>query len=107
MPGMILHLGATILCPHAGMATPAAPNPRVLVSGQPVVTVANPYLIAGCTFPAMSSGAPPCVSAQFTTPAARVMVAGQPVLVQSSVATTVPNGVPLIVTVTQVRVSAQ
>jgi len=107
MPGFMLHVGAVILCPHAGNATPLAPSPRVLVSGQPVVTVASPYAIAGCTFPAMSSGAPPCVTAQFTTPAARVQVLGQPVLVQSSQATTVPNGTPVIITVTQVRASAQ
>ena len=37
MPGRSLHLGATVLCAHGGQATPTAPNPRVLVSGQPTV----------------------------------------------------------------------
>ncbi len=36
MPAPILHLGATVLCTHAGQATPLAPFPRVLLSGQPV-----------------------------------------------------------------------
>ena len=108
MPGLILHLGATVMCPHAGTATPSAPVPRVTVSGQPVVAVTSPYVIAGCTFPAMTGGnSPPCVTAQFTTPATRVTAMGQPVLLNTSVATTVPNGTPLIVSVTQVRVTAQ
>ena len=29
MPGFILHSGATVLCLHAGQATPIAPSPRV------------------------------------------------------------------------------
>ena len=41
MPGPILHLGATVTCSHGGQAQPTAPNPRVLVSGQPVVTQAD------------------------------------------------------------------
>jgi tRNA-guanine family transglycosylase len=40
MPGPLLHLGATVLCAHGGQATPSAPVPRVLVSGQPVATQA-------------------------------------------------------------------
>ena len=42
MPGPLLHLGATVLCSHGGQAMPTAPNPRVLVSGQPVATMAAP-----------------------------------------------------------------
>ena len=37
MPGFLLHVGATVLCAHGGQAQPTAPNPRVLVSGQPTV----------------------------------------------------------------------
>jgi len=48
MPAPVLHLGATVLCSHAGQATPLAPFPRVTVSGQPVVTLTSPYAIAGC-----------------------------------------------------------
>ena len=42
MPGFILHVGATVICAHAGQAQPTAPNPRVMVGGQPVVTQAAP-----------------------------------------------------------------
>ena len=50
MPGPLLHVGASVLCAHGGTATPTAPNPRVLVSGQPTVTMVAPYAIAGCPF---------------------------------------------------------
>ena len=50
MPGFVLHLGATVMCAHAGQAQPTAPNPRVLVSGQPVTTQVAPYVVAGCPF---------------------------------------------------------
>ena len=63
MPGPIVHLGAVVTCMHAGPAQPTAPFPRVLVSGQPVVTLATPYVVAGCALTSVPS--PPCVSAQW------------------------------------------
>ena len=47
MPGFVLHLGATVMCAHGGQAQPTVPSPRVLVSGQPVVTQPAPYVVAG------------------------------------------------------------
>ena len=78
----------------------------MLLSGQPVVTLASAYAVAGCTFPAMSGGAPPCVTAQFVSSAARVTSMAQPVLLQDSQATCVPTGTPLLITALQPRVSA-
>jgi hypothetical protein len=105
MPGPIVHMGATVLCSHAGQATPAAPFPRVLVSGQPVVTMTSPYLIAGCPFPPASGG--PCVTAQVVVGATRVFAGGAPVVVQSSSAICAPTGVPLMFAAVQPRVIAQ
>ncbi len=103
MPGFLLHVGATVMCAHAGQAQPTSPNPRVMVDGQPVVTQAAPYTVAGCPFNV--SGSPsPCVTAQWTTGATRVLAGGQPVLLQDSQAICTPNGTPLTITVTQVRV---
>ena len=106
MPGFMLHAGATVFCTHAGPAQPTAPNPRVTVGGQPIVTLACPYTITGCTFPTMSSGAPPCATAQFVSSAARVTAMGQPVLLIDSQATCVPTGTRLMIIATQPRVSA-
>ena len=45
MPGFLLHMGATVICAHAGQSQPTVSNPRVKVSGQPVVTQPNPYMV--------------------------------------------------------------
>jgi hypothetical protein len=103
MPGLLLHVGATVLCAHAGQAQPTAPNPRVLVGGQPVVTQVAPYTIAGCPFNVTGSPVP-CVTAQWVTGAVRVLAGGQPVLLQDSQAVCMPNGTPVTIVVTQVRV---
>lgn len=102
MPGFIVHVGATVLCAHGGQAQPTAPNPRVLVSGQPVSTIAGPYVVAGCPF--VTGGNPfPCVTSQWLVGAVRVMVGGSPVVLQSSSSICTPTGTPLNVAVTQVR----
>ena len=103
MPGPLLHVGATVLCAHAGTATPTSPNPRVLVSGQPTVTMAAPYAIAGCPFNV--SGAPsPCMTGQWVVAATRVTSNGQPVVLMDSQAICAPNGTPLVPVVAQTRV---
>lgn len=103
MPGPLLHLGAAVLCSHGGQAMPSAPNPRVLVSGQPVATMAAPYLVAGCAF-APPGGNGPCVSAQWVVAATRVLIAGQPAVLQDSQAICTPTGTPLIALAAQTRV---
>lgn len=104
MPGYLLHVGATVVCAHGGQAQPTSPNPRVKVMGQPVVTQAFPYLVAGCPNPVPPTNTGPCVTAQWTTAAVHVKVMGQPVLLRDSQATCTPTGTPLTVAVTQVRV---
>ena len=104
MPGFLLHLGATVTCMHGGQAQPTAPNPRVLVSGQPVVTLAAPYVVAGCPF-VPPGGNGPCVTAQWVIGATRVLAGGVPVLLQTSRAICTPTGTPLNILVTQMRVT--
>ena len=107
MPGFLLHQGAVVVCMHAGQAMPTAPNSRVTVMGMSTVTMAAPYSVAGCTFPAMTSGtSPPCATAQWTTAATRVTSMGQPLLLLDSQATCMPTGTPLQITTTQTRVTA-
>jgi hypothetical protein len=106
MPGFLLHVGAQVTCAHAGQATPTTPNPRVTVMGQPTVLQTAPYVVAGCTFPPPTAGNGPCVTAQWITGTTRVLSNGQPLLVQSSQAICTPTGTPLIIAVTQTRVSA-
>ena len=104
MPGFLLHMGATVLCAHAGQAQPTAPNARVMVGGQPIVTLPTVYTVAGCAMPPPPAGNGPCVTAQFMMGATRVMAGGQPVLLQDSQAICTPTGTPLNIVVTQMRV---
>jgi hypothetical protein len=105
MPGFLLHLGATVLCSHGGQAQPTLVNPRVLVNSQPTVTLAAPYVVAGCAMPPPPSGNGPCVTAQFVSSAVRITSNGQPLLLLDSQAICAPTGTPLIVAATQTRVT--
>jgi len=104
MPGPVVHLGATVLCSHGGQATPTAPFARVVVSGQPVTTLAAPYVVAGCPFPPASGG--PCVTAQWIVGSTRVLAGGAPLVIQTGTAVCAPTGVPLMAVVVQPRVIA-
>ncbi len=106
MPGPIVHLGATVLCSHAGQATPSAPFPRVMVSGQPVVTQPTPYVIAGCTLPPPSAANGPCVTGQWVTGSVRVLAGAQPLVLMDSQSICTPTGTPMLPTVVQPRVIA-
>jgi uncharacterized Zn-binding protein involved in type VI secretion len=105
MPGFLLHVGATVVCTHLGQAQPTSPNPRVLVSGQPIVMQPMPYVIAGCPFLTPGGNPLPCVTAQWITAATRITSNGMPVLLMDSQSICTPNGTPLIIQVTQTKVT--
>ena len=105
MPGFLVHVGATVQCTHLGVAQPTAPVARVMVMGQPVTTIAAPYSVAGCTFPSMSTGAPPCATGQWVRGAARVFALGQPLVLLDSQSICTPTGTPLLILATQTRVT--
>lgn len=84
MGAPILQLGCTIQCPHGGMTSVINTNTRVKVGGNYALLSTDTYTIAGCPF--MISNSPhPCVTIQWTAPAQRVKVSGNPVLLQTSV----------------------
>jgi hypothetical protein len=107
MAGTLFHVGAVALCPHGAPVNTVSSNARVLVSGMPVATLADPYLIAGCPLVAQTG---PCVRVQWLVPATRVLVNGIPPILNTSVglsmaASQVPLGPPTVV-MTQPRVVA-
>lgn len=106
MPGFLLDQGSTVLCAHAGQAQPTAPNPSVMVSAMPTVTLPTPYVIAGCAMPPPIAGNGPCVTAQYLMGTTRVTSNGLPLLTFDSQAICVPTGTPLMTVVTQTRVFA-
>lgn len=104
MPTPIVHLGATVMCTHAGSAQAANPFPRVMVSGQPVVTLSTVYIVAGCAL--TGTPTPPCVTGQWVVGAVRVLAGGVPVAVQSGTSITTPTGTPMLPLVVQPRAMA-
>jgi hypothetical protein len=110
MPGPLYHMGAVAICPHGGQITIVPSNTRVLVSGMPVATVSDIGVVAGCVFTVPGPKPQPCVTARWLVPATRVLINGQPALIQTSTglcqsAEQIPNGLPTI-TSTQTRVIA-
>src|SRR3954469_3101417 len=102
------HVGASAMCPHGGQVTAIPTSPRVTVGGQPVTTMSDRPLIAGCAF-STPAGPHPCIKVQWLMPATRVTAGGQPVILQSSSGLCLapdqaPQGPPTV-TVTQLRVS--
>jgi uncharacterized Zn-binding protein involved in type VI secretion len=108
MPGFLLHVGAAAICPHGGQVTIIPASPRVLVSGQPVATLADTTLVAGCAFTVPGPKPQPCLTVRWLAGAARVLVGGQPALLATSPglclsAEQIPAGPPTVVA-SQVRV---
>jgi hypothetical protein len=103
MAAPLFHVGATAICPHGGQVTVTSSNTRVLVGGTPVATMADTCTVAGCAFTVPPGKPQPCVRVQWLVPAARVLVTGQPALLQTSSglclsAEQIPQGPPSVVT---------
>lgn len=110
-----MHVNAVMQCTHGAKATIAPSQPRVVVNGQPVATMASLIAVAGCPFqiPVPGGTKPqPCMTVKWTMPSTRFLVGGQPAalipapgpgpgICQS--AEQIPQGPP-IVSVVQTRV---
>ena len=108
MPGLLLHVGATAICPHGGQVSIIPSNTRVIAGNQPVATLGDTFLVAGCAFTVPGPKPQPCVKVQWLVPASRVLAGGQPVILQNSVglcqsAEQIPQGPPNVIA-TQMRV---
>jgi hypothetical protein len=117
MPGLTLHVGASMQCTHAGTASTTPVQTRVLASGQPVDVASSVITVAGCPFQIPTPGGSkpqPCVRVQWLMLSTRVTVLGQPVLLQPQPGTgpglclsveQIPQGPPTVTTL-QTRVFA-
>lgn len=92
------------MCAHSGQAKATSPSLRVFVSGQPIVMQPTPHAITACPFTTPAGNPLPCITAQWTSAATRITSMGMPVLLSDSQATCPPNGTPVTITVTQIRV---
>ena len=114
MPGLLMHAGATIQCPHGIPAQIIPTQPRVLVSGMPVALMTDQIIATGCPFTVPPGKPQPCLLCKWMMPTARVLINGSPAMVIPSPgagpglfssADHIPAGPP-IVSVVQMRVIA-
>jgi hypothetical protein len=108
MPGYILHVGVTSICPHGGQVTIITTNGRVFLGGQPAATQSDTYTVTGCAFTVPPGKPQPCILVRWMVPAMRVHVGGSPVILQDSTGICqspeqIPQGPPTVIT-SQVRV---
>ncbi|MFI9381973.1 hypothetical protein [Kutzneria sp. NPDC052558] len=105
MPGNLMHLNATVMCPHGGRAVFQPSQTRGTVTGQVIWTVADLTTITGCPF-FVGNKPQPCVTVQWITPSARIRVNGSQVLTQGSTglclsAEHIPQGAPVVSVIQQ------
>lgn len=96
------------MCPHGGQLSIISTNVRVTAGGQPLATVSDQFMIAGCAFTIPPGKPQPCLKVQWLVPATRVTIGGQPAILQTSsglclTAEQIPQGPPTV-TVAQTRV---
>jgi hypothetical protein len=108
MPGYLLAVDSTLMCPHAGQVSIVTSNSRVKLNGQPAVTQPDTYTISGCPFTLPPGNPHPCVLAKWMVVATRVKIAGSFGVLKDSTALCqaadqAPQGPPNII-VTQMRV---
>jgi hypothetical protein len=102
MPGALVTVSSQIFCSHAsGQCTPSTQNTKVLAGGQPVLTISDQYLVAGCLFTLPNGKPQPCVRILWTQGATKVLVNGKPALLVSSTGTCwsgdqIPAGPPTV-----------
>ena len=84
MPGFTTDVATKMMCPHGAQVTTTPGNPRVKVLGQPIATMADTSMIAGCPFTLPGGKPSPCTTVEWLVPAARIKAGGQAVLLQTS-----------------------
>jgi hypothetical protein len=111
MPGYLLHVNATMSCPHQGKVNSAASYQGVKVGNQAVVTMSDQFPIAGCTFTIPGPKPQPCMKVTWLMAATKVKVKGKAVVLVDSqglcqTADQIPQGPPSV-TQEQQRVKGQ
>jgi len=93
-------------CPHGGTVIATPSSAAVRAGGSPLLTAADTFVVVGCPF--VVAGAPqPCLTVQWTQPAAQSTRDGAPTLTLASVGLCVgaaPQG-PVTISSTQSQVA--
>jgi hypothetical protein len=110
MPGLVLNVTATIMCPHGGRAILTTSNSRLLVGGAPALTMADVHMIAGCAF-TIALKPSPCLRIQWIPGSTKLMANGVPVITTENVGLCLspeqaPQGPCVIANPGQARITA-
>ena len=97
MAGPSVTAASTLMCPHGGTVAIIPASPRAQAGGAPIVTAADTFIIAGCTFTLPGPVPSQCVRVQWIVPGMKVKHGGAPALDAGSVglclaATGAPQG---------------
>ncbi len=85
MPGPLFEMNTSMQCPHGAKVMHPPSQTRVRINQGFALTVADKGLVSGCPF-ALPNGKPsPCVTVEWSAPAVRVKLSGQPALLASSI----------------------
>ncbi len=114
MPGYVLTITSTVLCPHGGSAILTTSNTKIMVDNAPALLESDIHSVAGCPFqiPVGAGTKPsPCIRIEWKAGATKLKVNDVPVLVKSSIGLcyspeSAPQGIANIVN-TQIKLFAQ
>ncbi len=98
MPGPVVTTASVVTCPHAGPVQIVSSNARVLAAA-PIATLADQFMVSGCAF---TTPPPlPCIKVQWTVGSTRVLINGQPAVLQTGVGMTISatgtSGPPIVI----------
>jgi hypothetical protein len=110
MPAPVLTMQVRGQCPHGGPATLVPGATKVMVENGLVLVAGDAGIVAGCAFTVPTGKPQPCVKAQLTQPASKVLVENKPVLLLNPgdlalSAEQIPGG-PVVWTSVQTKVLA-
>ncbi|MBB5122020.1 hypothetical protein AF335_08275 [Streptomyces eurocidicus] len=83
MSGNLLHVNATVTCPHGARATILPAQVRVVVGGNFAASVADLDTVGGCPF-FLANTPHPCVTIRWVAPSTRIRINGSPAVLRSS-----------------------
>ncbi len=110
MPGRLLTVASTIMCPHGGQAILFTSNARIMADGAFVLIESDVHPVAGCPF-TIGPKYSPCVQIRWSGGAAQTAIDGVPALVESSIGLCLsPEGAPqgtAVIASAQMKVSGQ
>jgi hypothetical protein len=107
MPGLLTS-ASSLVCPHGGTVLATPSSAAVQAGGSPILTTADTFSIAGCSF-VVGTVPQPCVSVQWIQPAAKSTRSGAATLTLASTglclgASQAPQG-PVVISGTQSQAS--